>query len=103
MSKFIYTLMISGYYHKFRYKLLKGILNRQLEIDRDVKSGNQKLFRSKKEILIQKLQTFGKHPNTFFVWQNPKYTKVPSYTWKLFGQSPEGSHWGGVGGRRGEH
>merc|ERR1711954_110633 len=63
MTKYMYQLKISGYDQKFRVQLLRGILNSQLRIDKQVREGTQKLYRSRQDILEQKISKVRKHPS----------------------------------------
>ena len=65
MSKFMMSLKISGYDHKFRHTLLKGILAKQLDIDSKVRDGQRSLYRSRDQILAMKAEKLGKHPETW--------------------------------------
>ena len=59
------SLKISGYDHKFRHTLLKGILAKQLDIDSKVRDGQRSLYRSRDQILAMKAEKLGKHPETW--------------------------------------
>ena len=67
MSKFANSLRISGYDHQYCYQLMKGIWNRQAEIDQEIASGSRIQYRSRKQILNQKAQRLGKYENTWFL------------------------------------
>ena len=61
------SLKISGYDHKFRHTLLKGILAKQLDIDSKVRDGQKSMYRSRDQILVMKAEKLGKHPETWFL------------------------------------
>ena len=63
MSRFMTSLNMSGYDQKYGLKLLKGILNRQMDIDREVAQGQRSEFRSRAQILQQKAERLIKHKN----------------------------------------
>ena len=67
MSKYMNTLRISGYDHKYRYELLKGICNRQSQICEEIENGTRIKYRSREEILEQKARKLGKYANTWFL------------------------------------
>ena len=46
MSRFMYSLMISGYDNKYRVELLRGILKKQLDIDTQAREGKRIKYRS---------------------------------------------------------
>ena len=78
MSRLMHSMMMSGYDHKFRLDILKGIQNEQLRIDREIQDGTRKQYRSREEILEQKARRLGKHPNTWFLRGKVQNTlKVP--------------------------
>ena len=78
MSRLMHSMMMSGYDHKFRLDILKGIQNEQLRIDREIQDGTRKQYRSREEILEQKSRCLGKHPNTWFLRGKVQNTlKVP--------------------------
>ena len=67
LTKFMNQLRISGYDHRYRYDLLKGILERQDQIRQEIEAGNRVLYRSRQEIVRQKQARLGKHNNTWFL------------------------------------
>ena len=67
LTQFMNQLRISGYDHKYRFDLLKGILDRQDQIRQEVESGTRVLYRSRREIVKQKQARLGKHNNTWFL------------------------------------
>ena len=67
MSEFMNSLRISGYDHRYRFLLLKGILNLNQKHEEEILAGDRVRFRSREEILQHKERKLGKFPATWFL------------------------------------
>ena len=67
MSKYMNMLRVSGYDEKYRFQMLQCIINRQKEIEREIREGVRIRFRSREQIEEQKSNRLGKHPGTWFL------------------------------------
>ena len=67
LNKFMNSLMISGYDHQYRYHMLRGILNREREIEEQILSGHRRRYRNRDQIQEQKNSSMGKYANTWFL------------------------------------
>ena len=74
LSIFMNSLMISGYDHKFRYHLMRGIFNHHEQFEREISLNNRVRYRSREEILAAKAKKIGKHPATWFLKGNVQNT-----------------------------
>ena len=59
--------MLSGYDQKFRYTMIKGILERRKQINEKIEAGTWNRFRNKTQILSDKSSRLGKFPATWFL------------------------------------
>ena len=64
LSKFSNTLRVSGYSSRFRYNILKGIIDRYLSMLDQTKQGNIRMYRSREEILTAKQSRGGNNAST---------------------------------------
>ena len=67
MSKYMNSLRVSGYDLKYRYHMIRGILNRQAQLEAEFVGGTKVRYRSRIQIREMKLQKIGKYPNTWFL------------------------------------
>ena len=67
ISKFMCSLKWSGYDHKFRYTLLRGILQQVANQESEIDAGTRQRFRNSDQILELKSKKLGKFPNTWFL------------------------------------
>ena len=67
LSSYMNTLRISGYLAPYRFQILKGVLNRQQQIEEEIARGDRVRFRNRLQIVTQKQQTVGNYPNTWFL------------------------------------
>ena len=59
--------MISGYSHRYRVDLVKGVLSRYHQLEQEVQEGKRRWYRSRKEISEQKLSKGGNSAATWFL------------------------------------
>ena len=62
-----YQMLISGYDQHYRVNMIKGILERQDQVDQQVRDGTFVKYRSRDQIMDAKSKKLGKHPNTWFL------------------------------------
>ena len=67
LSKFMNSLRISGYDKKYRYELLKGIIEKHQKNEADILSGERVRFRTGAQILAQKAKKTGQFTDTWFL------------------------------------
>ena len=67
MSEYINVLRISGYDERYRYTLLKGILERRRQMNEKIEAGTWTRYRSRQQIILQKAKSLGKYANTWFL------------------------------------
>ena len=63
LTRFMWTLMVSGYDHKYRLTLLQGILKREKEIETEIKNGTRVRFRDRSMITSMKAEKLGRYPD----------------------------------------
>ena len=57
LSRFMNTLRISGYDNKYRFQLLKGILDRKKQIDTEIQAGTRVRYRSRIQIQSNQIKS----------------------------------------------
>ena len=67
MSKFMHTLLISGYDGQYRLSILKAVLDRFDQCEEDIKAGTRTRFRNRNQIMSDKSKKSGKFSNTWFL------------------------------------
>ena len=67
MDRFMNTVRVSGYDARYRVTLLKGILDRQKQLETEFESGEKQRYRSRQQIKDQKSAKLGKYPDTWFI------------------------------------
>ena len=67
MTKFMWSLKISGYDDNYRHRVLDGILNKLEQNEKAIQEGSRHRFRKGHNILLEKSDRLGKFPNTLFL------------------------------------
>ena len=67
MSKFMHTLLISGYDERYRSELLKGIMARIGQVEDDILAGKRIRYRKAGLIMKMKKDRMGNFPDTWFL------------------------------------
>ena len=60
-------MLISGYDQHYRVNMIKEILERQDQVDQQVRDGIFVKYRSRDQIMDAKSKKIGKHPKTWFL------------------------------------
>ena len=78
MSQYMNTIRVSGFDENYRITLLKGILDRQKQMEDDFMAGRKTRYRSRAQISEQKAARIGKFTDTWFLrGQIGNILKVP--------------------------
>ena len=67
LSEYMNTLRVSGYDERYRYQILKGVLERQKQMQDEVAQGNRAKYRSQAQIEDHKRAKLGNFANTWFL------------------------------------
>ena len=63
-AEFSYSMMVSGYPDRNRRDIVKGVMERSEEVEREIREGTRVRFRSRKEIEKMKVKDKNRHRNT---------------------------------------
>ena len=67
LAKFMNSLRISGYDKKYRFELLKGVIEKHQQNENEILAGNRVRYRTGAQILAQKQQKTGQFTDTWFL------------------------------------
>ena len=81
LSSYMNTLKISGYDQKFRFTLLKGILDREKVNNAEILSGARTKYRCHSQIMSMKASRLGKHNSTWFLRMRVPIVLNTLHTW----------------------
>ena len=67
MAEFSYSMMVSGYPESTRRDIVKGVLERSEEVEKEIREGTRIRFRTRSEIDEQKRKDKNRHRNTWYL------------------------------------
>ena len=67
LTKFMNTLMVSGYDQAYRFSLIQGIMKRVGEVEAEIATQTRERFRDRETIQTMKVERQGNFPDTWFL------------------------------------
>ena len=74
LNEFMNMLRVSGYDHRYRLQMIKGVLNLDTKEKADIVAGNRVRYRSGREIRSQKASRVGGSSDTWFLVEGATVT-----------------------------